>query len=110
MQFNILSHTKETVDGQEVRQVLTIQVTYDDNSTSEHGFVLTEEDKQVDINEVATKYAASLAGVLTERKPVVVEELHIEAVDKTIDAKDVQAILDAAVLEKSDEPSGGLLK
>ena len=59
MEYKILSLVKET-EGGNLRNILTIQVTYSDSSTSEHGFVLEPGEEELDITEVAVKYSAKL--------------------------------------------------
>ena len=100
MQYKIASLVQNKVNGVVTRRLLTLEVTYQDGSTSEHGFELLAED--IDSKQAAIKYAAQLEGVLKERPVVIEEEVALTDEEKEIKDEDVQAKVVELENEKSN--------
>ena len=84
-----------------MRSILTIQVTYNNDTTSLHGFELTDEERGMDIGEVAVAKCATLAGILKEQNPTMIEVAPLP-VDTTIDNRDILDKIEALTNAQSN--------
>ncbi len=95
MNYSIKTLEKISEDGIEIKQLLTLEVTYEtldeegSNLTSLHGKEISLE---ADPNEEAITFAAELNMILTEPKEVIKENLPIE--EPNIDSEDIQEKID----------------
>lgn len=90
MQYTIHTHQKEKVGGEVVREILTIEATFGDGSTSRHGKTIPIGS---DIKEEAVTFAAELEKILEEPKVMITEEVEIAEEDKEIKEEDIEAKL-----------------
>lgn len=99
MEYKIKRLSKVLENGVEVKQLLTLEVTYADESTSEHG-------KHIDLGanpkEEAVTFAAELEKVLVEPKEVVLEEVVVLEKDKEVKKVDIDAKIAADEALKVD--------
>jgi hypothetical protein len=90
MNYKIKNHTKESVSGVVKREIVTIEVTYANGSTSDHNFVLEEGET---VKEAAIRGAAVLEKVLVEPEEVEVEEVEVLGKDQEVKRVDIEAKL-----------------
>lgn len=82
MNYRLISHTIEKVGVQTLRELITIEVTYDDASKTTHGYVLQSDD--IDFKSAAIRYATQLQSVITNPKSITVQTIPVLAQDSAI--------------------------
>lgn len=100
--YQISKHEVEKENGEVVREILTLEVTYANGSTSLHG---KEIPVGSDIKEEAVTFAAKLEKVLQEPKEIVREEKEILEKNKEVSKLEVDAKVAEIEAEKLLEVS-----
>jgi hypothetical protein len=98
MQYNIKKLEKILENGVEVKQLLTLEVVYDDETTSEHGKYISLE---ADPKEEAIIFSAELSLTLKDKVIETKEEVPVAQKDKAIKAEHIEARLEAKAEEEA---------
>ena len=81
MMYNFIKHVQDK-SGEEVkREIVTVEVTYTNGSTSEHGFVVAAGET---VKEAAMRGATQLKNILKEPEEITVEELEVAEEDREL--------------------------
>jgi len=100
MNYQIHKVEKRSENGVEVDQILTLEVTYGDSSTTQHGKVIALD---ADVKEEAVNFAAELEAVLKEPVVETKEEVEVKVKDKEVKEADVVAKVAEAKVVKVEE-------
>ena len=81
MMYTFKKHVQEKVGAELKKEIVTVEVTYANGSTSEHGFLVAEGETA---KEAASRGATMLSKILVEPVVVIVEEVEVAEEDKEI--------------------------